>query len=88
MRKPSIRSAAADFGFLAVSLIAGLAGAAWPVAVLVFVLATLTWWWTRHAALAQMTLRVRLTQSAIALFMLAGVIALFYWIGLTFGGHT
>jgi hypothetical protein len=87
MRKPNIRSAAADFGFLAVSFIAGLAGAAWPVAVLLFVVATLTWWWTRRATLAQVPLRVRLTQSAIALLMLAGVMALFYWIGLTFGGH-
>lgn len=88
MRKPNIRSAAADFGFLAVSLIAGLAGAAWPVALLVCALATLTWWWTRRAALAQMPLRVRLTQSAIALVMLAALLGIFYWIGLAFGGHT
>lgn len=87
MRKPNIRSAAIDFGFLAVILIAGLAGAPWPVAMLVFVAAVAAWWWTRRAALAQMALRVRLTQSAIALLMLAAVMALFYWIGLIFGGH-
>jgi len=88
MRRPNIRSAAADFGFLAVIFIAGLAGAAWPLAALVFIAAALTWWWTRRAALARMDLRVRLTQSVIALVMLAAVMALFYWIGLTFGGHT
>jgi hypothetical protein len=88
MRKPNIRSAAADFGFLAVIFIAGLAGAAWPVAVLVFVAAALTWWWTRRAALGRMELRVRLTQSAIALIMLAAVLGIFYWIGLAIGGHT
>jgi hypothetical protein len=88
VRRPNIRSAAVDFGFLAVVLIAGLAGASWPVASLVFVAAALAWWWTRRNALAQMALRVRLTQSAMALLMLAAVMALFFWIGLIFGGHT
>jgi hypothetical protein len=88
MRRPNIRSAAIDFGLLAVILIAGLMGASWPAAALIFVAAALAWWWTRRNALAQMTFRVRLTQSAIALLMLAAVMGLFYWIGLTFGGHT
>ncbi len=88
MRKPNIRSAAVDFGFLAVMLIAGLAGAAWPVALSLFAAAVFAWWRTRRTALAKMELRVRLTQSAIALIMLAAVMTLFYWIGLTFGGHT
>jgi hypothetical protein len=88
MRKPNIRSAAVDFGFLAVVLIAGLMGASWPGAALIFAAAALIWSWTRRNALAQMTFRVRLTQSAIALFMLAAVMGLFYWIGLVFGGHT
>lgn len=87
MRKPNIRSAAADFGFLAVILIAGLAGAAWPVAVALFALATLVWWWTRRTALDAMPLRVRLTQSTIAILMLAAVMGIFYWIGLGLGGH-
>ncbi len=87
MRKPNLRSAAVDFGFLAVILIAGLAGASWPAALAIFAAAVFAWWWTRRTALAQMELRVRLTQSAIALLMLAAVMALFYWIGLIFGGH-
>lgn len=87
MRKPNIRSAAVDFAFLAVMLIAGLAGAAWPAALAIFAAAVVAWWWTRRAALAKMELRVRLTQSAVALIMLAAVMALFYWIGLIFGGH-
>jgi hypothetical protein len=88
MRRPNIRSAAVDFGFLAVSFIAGLAGASWPVAALLYFVAALVWWWTRREALAQMALGVRLTQSVIALVMLATVMAIFYWIGLALGGHT
>ncbi len=87
MRKPNIRSAVADFGFLAVIFVAGLAGAAAPVALLIFAVALITWWWTRRAALAQMALRTRLTQSALAILMLAAVMGLFYWIGLALGGH-
>lgn len=87
MRKPNIRSAAADFGFLAVIFLAGVAGAAASVALLIFAAALVTWWWTRRAALAQMALRTRLTQSAVAILMLAAVMGLFYWIGLALGGH-
>jgi hypothetical protein len=88
VRKPNIRSAAIDFGFLAVIFVAGLAGVAWSIAVLLYAVASLAWWWTRRAALDQMPLRVRLTQSAIALLMLAAVMGIFYWIGLAIGGHT
>jgi hypothetical protein len=35
-----------------------------------------------------MPMQQRLTQGAIALVMLAAVIGVMYWIGLTFGGHT
>ena len=88
MRKPNIRSAAADFGFLAVALIAGLAGAGLWLAALVYLAAAATWWWTRREALARMDLRARATQGTIALVMLAVVMGIFYWIGLMLGGHT
>lgn len=86
-KKPNIRSAAVDFGFLAVAFIAGLAGAGVFVALLVYVAAVIAWWWTRRTALAQMPLRMRLTQSAIAVLMLAVVMGIFYWIGLAIGGN-
>jgi hypothetical protein len=88
MRKPNISSAATDFGFLAIALVAGLAGAGWPVAALLYLAAVATWWWTRRGALARLDLRARLTQSAIALLMLAVVMGIFYWIGLMLGGHS
>ena len=88
MRRPNIRSAAADFGFLAIAFVAGLTGASWPVALLIFGASVVTWWWMRRQALAQMALRTLLAQSAIALAMLATVLAIFYWIGLALGGHT
>jgi hypothetical protein len=88
MRKPNISSAAADFGFLAIALVAGLAGAAWPVAALLYLLAVATWWWTRRGALSRLDVRARLTQSAIALLMLAVVMGIVYWIGLMLGGHS
>lgn len=87
-RKPNIRSAAIDFGFLVVALVAGLAGGSLAVAAAIYLAAVFGWWWTRRAALAQMTLRLRLVQSAIALLMLAVAMGIFYWIGLLIGGHT
>jgi hypothetical protein len=58
------------------------------VAILIYVAGVLAWWWTRRGALAQMPLRPRLTQSAIALIMLAVAMSIFYWFGLVMGGHT
>lgn len=87
-KKPNIRSAATDFVFVAIALAAGWAGAAAVWFAVIFAVATLAWWWTRRAALSAMSPRTRLTQSAIALLMLAAVLGLFYWMGLMFGGHT
>jgi hypothetical protein len=87
MRRPNIRSAAGDLGFLAIALIAGLAGAPLAVAGAVCALAALVWWWTRRRVLEQMPPRQRLTQSALALVMLAVVLGIFYWLGRMLGGH-
>lgn len=88
MRKPSIRSAAADLGFAAVAFVLGLLGQPLVYAALAFLGAALLWAWTRREALARMDLRMRATNSALALGMLAVVLGVLYWIGLTFGGHT
>jgi len=87
-RRPNIRSASVDLAFLLAALIAGWAGATLAVAGLVFAGAAAAWWGTRRAALAAMAPRRRITQSALALLMLAGVLALFYGLGLMLGGHT
>jgi len=86
-QKPNLRSAALDFGFVAVALIVGWVGAPLAAAALVYLAAVLGWWWTRRRALDAMPLRPRLTQSAMALLMLAVVLGLFYWIGRAAGGH-
>jgi len=88
MRKPNIRSAAADLAFASAAFVLGLAGAPLAYAALAFLGALLAWGWTRREALARMDWRMRATNGALALGMLAVVLALLYWIGLTFGGHT
>jgi len=86
-RTPNIRTAGVDLAFLLIAHIAGwLDAPLWSVGAIIAA-AIGAWWWTRRNALGQMTPARRLIQSAIALTMLAGVLALFYWIGLTFGGH-
>ena len=87
MRKPNIRSAAADLGFAAVAFGLGLLGQPFVYAALAFLGAVLLWAWTRREALERMNWRMRATNSALALGMLAVVLGLLYWIGLTFGGH-
>jgi hypothetical protein len=87
VRKPNIRSAAADFGLLVVALIAGLAGADLWIAGALYALAIALWGWTRRRSLAQLPLQQRLIQGAIALVMLAVTMGLFYWMGLMMGGH-
>lgn len=86
-QKPNIRTAGVDLAFLALALVAGWLNAPLWGAGLIIAAAIGAWWFTRRNALARMSPRRRLSQSAIALAMLAGVLALFYWIGLTFGGH-
>lgn len=87
-KRPNIASAGADLAFAALALVAGLAGAAPLYAAAVFVGSVIVWGWTRRHALGRMAMQQRLTQGAIALVMLAAVIGVMYWIGLTFGGHT
>lgn len=87
-RKPNIRTAGVDLAFLVIALVAGWLNAPLWGAGAIIAAAIGVWWFTRQNALARMSPQNRLVQSAIALAMLAGVLALFYWIGLTFGGHT
>jgi hypothetical protein len=87
-KRPNIRTAGVDLAFLVIALIAGWADAPLWAAGLIIAAAIGAWWRTRRRALSQMSPRNRLTQGAIALAILAGVLALFYWMGLTFGGHT
>jgi hypothetical protein len=88
MRKPNIRSAAADFVFAAVALVVGLAGLPLPYLALTFAASAAVWAWTRRETLDAMALRTRLVNSALALIMIGVVLAIAYWIGLALGGHT
>ncbi len=88
MRKPNIRSAATDLAFAGIALVLGLFGAPPAAAASAFILAAIVWGWTRRQALARMDWRMRATNGALALGMLAVVLGILYWIGLTIGGHT
>ena len=88
MRKPNIRSAAADLAFAAVALVVGIVGLPLPYWVATFAASAAVWAWTRREALDAMALRPRLINSAIALIMIGVVLAIAYWIGLAIGGHT
>lgn len=87
-KRPNIRTAGVDLGFLIAAHIAGWLNApGWGVGALI-IAAIGAWYFTRRNALLRMSPRHRLTQSAIALAMLAAVMAFFYWMGLVFGGHS
>jgi len=87
-RRPNIVSAGTDLAFAALAFAAGLIDAPPAVAIAVAAGSAVTWAWTRRAPLARMDLRRRVTNSALALGMIGVVMALLYWIGLLFGGHT
>jgi hypothetical protein len=87
-QKPNIRTAGVDLVFLLITLIAGWLNAPLWGAGAIIAAAVAAWGLTRRRALARMTPQRRAAQAAIALGMLVGVLAFFYWIGLTFGGHT
>jgi hypothetical protein len=87
-RRPNFANAAADFGFAALALVAGVFGAPPLYLAMVFVGAVAAWLWTRRAAFAAMRPERRLPQGAIALAMIAAALAVSYWIGLIAGGHT
>ena len=86
-KRPNIRSAGVDLGFLLLALIAGWLDAPLWGAALLIAAAIGAWYLTRRNALARMSPRSRLSQGAIALAMLAAVLAFFYWMGQLFGGH-
>ncbi|MBK8542842.1 MAG: hypothetical protein IPL62_04265 [Caulobacteraceae bacterium] len=86
-RRPNIGSAGSDLAFALLALIAGWVGLAPIYAILAFACAVASWA-GRGGAVAQMPLKSRLTQGAIAVAMIAVVTGVAYWIGLALGGHT
>lgn len=86
-RRPNIAAAGADFAFATFAFASGWAGAPFWFAGLVFLGAGAVWAWTRRGPLQRMQPTQRLTNSALALSLLAIVLGLAYWIGLTIGGH-
>ncbi len=77
-----------DLGLALAALLGGWAGAPLAAAGALFLVAVAIWGWTRRRALARLALRERLLQSAVALAMLAVVLGIFYFLGLSLGGHT
>ena len=87
MRRPNIGAAGADFAFATLAFASGWAGAPLLYAGLVFLGAAAVWAWTRRAALRNMTRTRLITNAALALAVLAGVLTGAYWLGLAAGGH-
>jgi len=87
MRKPNIASAGVDLAGLVAALVLGLIGGTLWHAGALFVVVLALWGWTRRRALGAMTPVRRVTNGAVAVVMLGGVLGLFYWIGLAVGGH-
>ena len=87
MRRPNIGAAGADFAFAMLAFASGWAGVPLLYAALVFLGAAAVWAWTRRTALRDITRTRLITNAALALALLAGVLGGAYWIGLAAGGH-
>jgi len=87
-RKPNFAAAGADFGFAVLALVLGWLGAPLAGFALCLLAAMAVWAWLRWAALRQMALSLRLTNTALALLMIGAVLGGAYWLGLALGGHT
>lgn len=87
-RKPNMAAAGADFGFAVLALALGWLGAPLAGFALCLVAAIVAWAALRWAALNQMTLALRLTNTALALLMIGAVLGGAYWLGLALGGRT
>jgi hypothetical protein len=87
-RKPNIAAAGADFGFAVLALVLGWLGAPLVAFALCLLTAMAAWAALRWASLRQMTLTLRLTNTALALLMISVVLGGAYWLGLALGGHT
>lgn len=87
-KKPDITAAGADLALAAGALVLGLTGAGALYAGAGLLFAVLVWLATRWPRLRQMAPMRRLSQSAVALGVLAVVLGITYWIGLLLGGHT
>ncbi len=85
-RRPNIAAAGADLAFAALAFVSGWAGAPLGYATLVFLGAALAWAYMRRTALRTMTRARLLTNTALALAMLAVVLAGAYWLGLQLRG--
>lgn len=86
-RRPNASAALTDFLFAGLAFAGGWVGVSLLYAALTFVAAAVAWWWSRRGALAAMSSERRISQGAIALAMIAGVLGVAYWIGLMLGGH-
>lgn len=86
-RRPNLTVAGADFAFAVLAFASGWLGAPLGYAALVFLGATGVWAWTRRAALRAMAPAHLLTNTALALAMMAVVLGGAYWLALLLRGQ-
>lgn len=87
-RKPNMAAAGADFGFAVLALVLGWLGAPLAGFAVCLLAAMAAWAALRWASLQQMTVPLRLTNTALALLMIGVVLGGAYWLGLALGGRT
>jgi hypothetical protein len=85
-RRPNVRNAAFELGFVAAAFACGLVNApVWVAAIVAF--ATLAYWsWSRRVALNRLRGANWALQSAIAVALIIAVVAGAYWLGLALTG--
>ncbi|MEQ1618738.1 MAG: hypothetical protein ABL883_10390 [Terricaulis sp.] len=86
-RRPNLAAAAADFAFAALAFASGWICAPIGYAAFVFLGAVAAWAWTRREALRAMARARLLTNTALALAMMAVVLGGVYWLGLLLRGQ-
>jgi hypothetical protein len=87
-RRPDVKNAAVELGFIVAALACGLFDAPiWAAGAVAF--ASLAYWsWTRRVALNKLRGANWAIQCAISVAMIFALLGGAYWLGLFIGGHT
>lgn len=85
-RQPNLAVAAIELGFIVLALALGRVTGHWGAYALAAAAAAIYWAWTRRAQLAAMSRPKAVTQGALAIALLLGILAAAFWIGLLWRG--